>query len=82
MLQWAHSGINSLYGGRSGVWMFISVAIHPLTPRIFQRIRGPRYPEKIILVDSNYDWGQDLKFLAKRLPNWASSNFRWLLSMA
>jgi hypothetical protein len=67
LLQWAHSGINSaLTAGVLAVWMVISVAIHhPDYLAYFNEFAG-KNPENI-LVDSNYDWGQDLKFLAKRL---------------
>jgi hypothetical protein len=67
LLQWGHSGINSaLTAGVLVVWMVLSVAIHhPDYLAYFNELAG-KHPENI-LVDSNYDWGQDLKFLAKRL---------------
>lgn len=67
LLQWAHSGINSaLTAGVLLLWMVVSVAIHhPDYLAYFNELAG-KNPENI-LVDSNYDWGQDLKFLAKRL---------------
>ena len=59
-----------LAGGLSAValvvWLVISVAIqHPDYLAYFNGFAGSR-PEKI-LVDSNYDWGQDLRLLAVRL---------------
>ncbi len=47
-------------------WMTISVALHhPDYLAYFNEFAG-KHPENI-LVDSNYDWGQDLKFLSRRL---------------
>jgi hypothetical protein len=47
-------------------WMIVSVAKHhPDYLSYFNGFAG-KHPEKI-LADSNYDWGQDLKFLATRL---------------
>jgi hypothetical protein len=47
-------------------WFVISVALHhPDYVAYFNGLAGTR-PEKI-LVDSNYDWGQDLRLLAARL---------------
>ena len=67
VLQWAHSGIiSALTAGVLLLWMVVSVAIHhPDYLAYFNELAG-KDPENI-LVDSNYDWGQDLKFLAKRL---------------
>jgi len=67
LLQWARTGIASaLTAGVLVVWMVISVAVHhPDYLAYFNGFAG-RTPENI-LVDSNYDWGQDLKLLAKRL---------------
>ena len=47
-------------------WMTISVAFHhPDYLAYFNEFAG-KHPERI-LVDSNYDWGQDLRFLSARL---------------
>jgi hypothetical protein len=47
-------------------WMAISVASHhPDYLAYFNEFAG-KHPENV-LVDSNYDWGQDLKFLSTRL---------------
>ena len=59
-----------LVGGLSAAvlaaWLVISVAVHhPDYLSYFNRFAGSR-PEEI-LVDSNYDWGQDLRLLAVRL---------------
>ena len=48
------------------VWMAISVALnHPDYLAYFNEFAG-QDPEDV-LADSNYDWGQELKFLSKRL---------------
>jgi hypothetical protein len=48
------------------LWMIVSVAIqHPDYLGYFNAFAG-KHPENI-LVDSNYDWGQDLKLLSTRL---------------
>jgi len=48
------------------VWMIISVGVqHPDYLAYLNAFVG-KTPENVI-VDSNYDWGQDLKLLAKRL---------------
>jgi hypothetical protein len=67
LLQWGRTGISSaLTAGVLVLWMAISVAAHhPDYLAYFNEFAG-KDPERI-LVDSNYDWGQDLKFLAKRL---------------
>ena len=47
-------------------WMVVSVALHhPDYLTYFNGFAG-KHPENF-LVDSNYDWGQDLKFLGARL---------------
>jgi hypothetical protein len=67
LLQWTRTGVASvLCGGALMVWMAISVACHhPDYVAYFNGFAGNE-PERI-LVDSNYDWGQDLRLLAKRL---------------
>jgi len=48
------------------IWMVASVAaVHPDYLTYFNALAG-NHPENV-LVDSNYDWGQDLRLLAKRL---------------
>jgi hypothetical protein len=48
------------------LWMVVSVGMqHPDYLAYFNAFAG-KHPENI-LVDSNYDWGQDLKFLSRRL---------------
>jgi hypothetical protein len=48
------------------VWMIVSVAVqHPDYLGYFNAFAG-KHPENV-LVDSSYDWGQDLKLLSARL---------------
>jgi tetratricopeptide (TPR) repeat protein len=67
LLQWSRTGaVCALTAGVLVVWMTVSVAAHhPDYLAYFNGFAG-KNPEKI-LVDSNYDWGQDLKLLSKRL---------------
>ncbi len=67
LLQWAGTAMNStLTAGVLLVWMVTSVAVHhPDYLAYFNGFAG-KNPDRI-LVDSNYDWGQDLKFLSQRL---------------
>jgi hypothetical protein len=67
LLQWSRTGAAcALTGGVLVVWMTASVAAHhPDYLAYFNRFAGNN-PQQI-LVDSNYDWGQDLKLLSKRL---------------
>jgi hypothetical protein len=67
LLRWARTGvISALTGGILVAWMAISGAVqHPDYLAYFNTFAG-NAPENI-LVDSNYDWGQDLRLLAKRL---------------
>lgn len=67
LLRWARTGITSaLSAGALLAWMVISVAVHhPDYLAYFNGFAG-KTPEKV-LVDSNYDWGQELKLLATRL---------------
>jgi len=67
LLQWSRTGLAcALTGGALVVWMAASVAVHhPDYLAYFNGFAG-KHPENI-LVDSNYDWGQDLKLLAKRM---------------
>jgi len=64
----------SLAAGGLVSWMLISVAVHhPDYLAYFNGFAG-KTPEKI-LVDSNYDWGQDLKLLASRLHQMGVKEF-------
>jgi Dolichyl-phosphate-mannose-protein mannosyltransferase len=67
LLQWTRSGvISALTAGVLMTWMALSVAFHhPDYLAYFNGFAG-KTPEKI-LVDSNYDWGQDLKLLGAHL---------------
>jgi len=67
LIQWARTGaMSALSAGVLVSWMTISVAVHhPDYLAYFNGIAG-KTPEKI-LVDSNYDWGQELKLLGRRL---------------
>src|SRR5215469_7300280 len=67
LLQWAPTAtVSALTAGPLLLWMILSVAAqHPDYLAYLNAFAG-KTPENI-LVDSNYDWGQDLKFLAKRL---------------
>jgi hypothetical protein len=67
VLQWSRTGIvSALTAGVLIAWMVVSVAVHhPDYLAYFNGFAG-KDPANV-LVDSNYDWGQDLKFLAKRL---------------
>ena len=67
LLEWKANQIaGALAGGALVVWLAISVAWqHPDYLSYFNAFAGSR-PEEI-MVDSNYDWGQDIKLLAARL---------------
>ncbi len=67
LLQWTRTGLASMFsGGAMLAWLVLSVAYHhPDYLDYFNGIAGSK-PEQI-LVDSNYDWGQDLRLLAGRL---------------
>ena len=67
LLRWTRFGIASALAGAALIaWMVISVALqHPDYLSYFNAFAGSK-PERI-MVDSNFDWGQDLKLLAKRL---------------
>ena len=75
MLQWSRTGgVCALTAGVLVVWMTVSVARHhPDYLAYFNGFAG-KNPDKI-LVDSNYDWGQDLKLLSKRLHELGVSQF-------
>lgn len=66
LAQWARGGFASaLTAGLLTLWMIISVGIHhPDCLAYFNAFAG-KAPENII-VDSNYDWAHDIKFLVKR----------------
>jgi hypothetical protein len=75
VLLWARTG--AMCAVTAGIllgWMVISVAAHhPDYLAYFNEFTG-KSPEKI-LVDSNYDWGQDLKLLAARLHKLGVTEF-------
>jgi hypothetical protein len=75
LLQWSRTGIAAaLSSGILAMWMFVSGAIHhPDYLAYFNEFAGTN-PEAI-LVDSNYDWGQDYKFLSKRLHELGVTEF-------
>lgn len=74
VLLWARTGVAcALTGGALIAWMAISVGVHhPDYLGYFNAFAGSR-PERI-LVDSNYDWGQDMKLLGKRLREMGVEN--------
>ncbi len=67
LLLWSPKGlVAGLSAGALTIWMVVSVAIyHPDYIGYVNALAG-KAPENII-VDSNIDWGQDLKLLARRL---------------
>jgi hypothetical protein len=67
LLQWARTGVASAAtAGALLLWMVVSVGVqHPDYIAYVNAFAG-KQPEKIF-VDSSYDWGQDMKFLGKRL---------------
>lgn len=75
LIRLARTGLlSALSAGALLVWMIVSVAIHhPDYLAYFNAFAGKK-PEKI-LVDSNYDWGQDLKLLATRLRQLGVTEF-------
>ncbi len=74
LLRWTRTGLASaLAGGSLVLWMVISVAVyHSDYLSYFNAFAGSK-PEEI-LVDSNYDWGQDLKLLGNRLREMGVQN--------
>jgi hypothetical protein len=72
LLEWSRTG--ALTAGVLVVWMIVSVAVHH--PDYLAYVNGfaGKNPDKI-LVDSNYDWGQDLKLLSKRLHQLGVNQF-------
>jgi hypothetical protein len=59
------------------VWMVVSVAFHhPDYLAYFNELAG-KNPQQV-LVDSNYDWGQDLKLLSTRLNGLGVKQFSLL----
>jgi len=67
LLQWSRAAVvGALSAGALVAWMIISVAVHhPDYVAYFNGFVGENPQE--VLVDSNYDWGQDLKLLSKHL---------------
>ncbi len=75
LIQRARSGVAAaMTAGVLVAWMVISVAVHhPDYLAYFNGFAGKR-PEEV-LVDSNYDWGQDLRLLATRLQQLGVKEF-------
>ncbi len=78
LLQWSRTAAGcALTGGVLMLWMTVSVAAHhPDYLAYFNGFAG-KNPQQI-LVDSNYDWGQDLKLLSKRLHELGVKQFSLL----
>ena len=78
LCQWSRTGFGcALTGGVLVLWMAISVAVHhPDYLAYFNAFAG-KNPEQV-LVDSNYDWGQDLKLLSRRLNELGVQQFSLL----
>jgi hypothetical protein len=78
LLQWSRTGAGcALTGGVLVLWMIVSVAAHhPDYLAYFNGFAGEN-PQQI-LVDSNYDWGQDLKLLSRRLHELGIKQFSLL----
>ncbi len=67
LLQWSRASIASaVTAGALVVWLIISVGVHHPDYFSYLNAFAGKNPENI-LVDSNYDWGQNLKFLGKRM---------------
>jgi len=75
LASWARSSVGFGVAGFALVaWMTVSVAIyHPDYLTYFNAFAG-KHPENI-LVDSNYDWGQDLKLLARHFHQLGVTEF-------
>ena len=66
LLQWSKALVRAVTAGVMMTWLVVSVALqHPDYRAYFNAFAGGK-PEQIV-VDSNYDWGQDIKLLANRL---------------
>lgn len=75
MLQWRSTGAASfLTAGALLIWLAISGAVHHPDYLSYFNEFAFRGPENI-LVDSNYDWGQDFKLLAGRLHELGVTKF-------
>jgi hypothetical protein len=67
LMQLCRAGLLcAVTAGALVVWMIVPVASHHPDYLAYFNELGGRSPEQI-LVDSNYDWGQDLKLLSKEL---------------
>ncbi len=75
LLEWSRLSVaSSLAAALLLVWMFVSVALdHPDYIAYFNAFAG-KHPDNI-LVDSNYDWGQDLKLLARHFRKQGVTQF-------
>lgn len=78
LCQWSRTGVGcALTAGLLVVWMVLSVAAHhPDYLAYFNKFAG-KNPQQV-LVDSNYDWGQDLKLLSTRLNKLGVEHFSLL----
>lgn len=67
LLQWSRKSLASVaVAGALVLWMIVSVAVtHPDYLTYVNAFAG-KHPENVV-VDSNYDWGQDLRLLSKYL---------------
>ena len=67
LLQWTRTSFAStLTAGALVAWLVISVGVRHPDYVVYVNAFAGKAPEKMI-VDSNYDWGQDLRILSKVL---------------
>jgi hypothetical protein len=77
LLQWSRTTlVSALSSGALMTWMTISGAVHHPDYFTYFNEFALRDPARI-LVDSNYDWGQDYKLLSRRLNELGVTEF-WL----
>jgi hypothetical protein len=75
VLQWARTRLMCVVtAGALLIWLVISVALHHPDYIAYVNAFAGKTPERI-LNDSNYDWGQDLKLLAKHLNQMGVQRF-------
>ncbi|HKD86806.1 MAG TPA: hypothetical protein VKB58_18805 [Terriglobales bacterium] len=78
LLRWSRTGAGcALIGGVLVLWMSVSVAVHHPDYLAYVNGLAGKNPQNV-LVDSNYDWGQDLKLLSKRLHELGVGQFSLL----
>jgi hypothetical protein len=75
LIEWSRTRMAyAVAAGALVLWMIVSVVMdHPDYIAYFNAFAG-KHPENI-LVDSNYDWGQDLKLLARRFRGLGVTEF-------